>query len=143
MKTTLSITITPETLQAFQKIVEKGNLSKEIEQYMNRIVQAKTITTTYQDLEILQKELALKQTEYDKIANELHSMQQQKEAMTEQQKREEIAQLELEKQNIMEKETCVKCVNTNMIKKYYTPKGNICGSCFMTLTSTEARALGL
>lgn len=143
MKTTISITIEPTTLLEYQKIVEKGNLSKEIEEYMNRVVQTKRSNAIYQDKELLKKDIEIKKREFEKITAQLQSLEKQKEEIEAQELLEEKRTLEEQKDKKDTEKKCAKCKLSMSNNKYAVPGGHICNSCFFSLTGTEAKELGL
>jgi len=144
MKTVIAISIDGDIAEEYKETVGKGNVSRELEEYMKRIIATKTQSKEYNDIELIKKDIEIKKKSYDTLSAELRVLNEQKDHIEQQELKKDLEQLQKEAEEKANAKKCVKCNNVvDENRKYTVKNGFICRSCFMNLTGDQAKQLGL
>lgn len=141
-KKIVALTIDITTAERFQKLLGRGNVSADIEEYMERRLAAVTDTISYIDAEILDKDIQKKKEQIDELVTELKPLEEKREEILttiEEKERDELLARKEQEENTKK---CVLCKGyLDDTKKYTTKKGEICRSCYNGLDAQSLSEL--
>lgn len=131
-KTHINLSIESEVYREFVEVVNKGNVSGYVENYMQNTIATQRKDTNKINIRILNIEIEQLHKKVSKLNSELQNKVSLKEKYDLIQKDKEKTTLEKEQKKIELSQQCINCNKIlDKLKVHKFPNGNVCNTCYM------------